>query len=146
MPWLIICAISYNIGVVGTLYVHPGFNKALHGPTSSTTGLITAIYYLGTWTSYLFVSHQVSDRLGRRAAVGIGALTICIGAAIQCAAGGPNPLAAMVIGRIFCGLGVAVVSTSVPMYQRYDLTYICGDSFNIDVVNVRRLISEAVML
>jgi hypothetical protein len=30
----------------------------------------------------------------------------------------------MIVGRIICGLGLAVVSTSVPLYQRYVRQYI----------------------
>jgi hypothetical protein len=32
-------------------------HKALHKPSASQKGLITAIYYLGTWLSYVFLSH-----------------------------------------------------------------------------------------
>jgi len=109
----------YNIGILATVYAHPGFKKYFHKPDGSKTGLITSIYYLGTWTSYLFFSHPASDYLGRRYAALVGMLTTCFGAALQTGASGPNPLAMMVIGRVFCGLGIAVVSTSVPLYQRF---------------------------
>lgn len=103
---------------MATIYVHPGFKEALHKPDSSTTGLITSIYYLGTWLSYLFVSHPTADQLGRRAAAAIGILVTAVGAALQTGAGGPNALAMMIIGRIICGFGLGIVSTSVPLYQR----------------------------
>jgi MFS family permease len=103
---------------MATIYVHPGFKKALHKPDSSITGLITSIYYLGTWLSYLFVSHPTADRLGRRAAAAIGVLVTALGAALQAGAKGPNALAMMIIGRIICGFGLGIVSTSVPLYQR----------------------------
>ena len=109
----------YNIGIIATIYTHPGFKKTLHNPKASKTGLITAIYYLGTWLSYVFLSHPASDRLGRRYAGVLGMATSCVGAALQTGADGKGAYAMMIVGRIMCGLGLAVVSTSVPLYQRY---------------------------
>lgn len=110
---------SYNIGILATLYVSPSFQHTLGAPSSATTGLITAIYYLGTWTSYIFVSGPLSDRLGRRYACLVGTLTTCVGAAIITGARGTpsQALAMMILGRIIAGLGNAVLSTSVPLYQ-----------------------------
>ncbi|TVY30612.1 putative glucose transporter [Lachnellula hyalina] len=108
---------AYNIGILATIYVHPGFKKALHKPNATQTGLITAIYYLGTWTSYLFLSHPVADRLGRRWAAFTGIFVTLVGAALQAGARDPGAYAMMIVGRIVCGLGLAVVSTAVPLYQ-----------------------------
>ncbi|KAF2840780.1 general substrate transporter [Patellaria atrata CBS 101060] len=108
---------GYNIGIMAIIYVHPGFKAELNQPSASKKGLITAIYYLGTWTSYNFIAHPTIDRLGRRYAAGAGVFVTCIGAALQAGAKAPGALAMMIIGRIICGLGLAVVSSSVPMYQ-----------------------------
>jgi MFS family permease len=98
--------------------VSPGFIKALSKPSAEQQGLITAIYYLGTWMSYIFLSGLASDRLGRRYAALTGSLVTCVGAAFQACANGPVALAMMVAGRIISGLGNAILSTSVPLYQR----------------------------
>lgn len=108
----------YNIGIMATIYVHPGFKKALHKPDAAHTGLITAIYYLGTWISYILISHPVADRLGRRYAAASGCFVVCIGASFIAGATGDGAFSLMIVGRIICGMGVAVVSTSVPLYQR----------------------------
>ncbi|TVY84498.1 Quinate permease [Lachnellula suecica] len=108
---------GYNIGILATIYVHTGFKKALHKPNASQTGLITAIYYLGTWISYLFLSHPAADRLGRRWAAFGGVFVTSVGAALQAGANGHGAYSMMIIGRIICGIGLAVVSTSVPLYQ-----------------------------
>ncbi|KAF2439456.1 general substrate transporter [Karstenula rhodostoma CBS 690.94] len=108
---------GYNIGIMASIYVHPGFIKSLHKPTKAMTGLITSIYYLGTWLSYLFVSHPLADRFGRRVAAATGILTTAVGASIQTAAKGDHGVAMMIAGRIVCGIGLAIVSTSVPLYQ-----------------------------
>ena len=101
------------------MLVHPGFVKTLHKPDASKKGLITAIYYLGTWTSYIFISHPVSDFLGRRYAALTGTAITAVGAALMAGASGGGAFAMIIAGRIICGLGVAIVSTSVPLYQRY---------------------------
>ncbi|PMD28902.1 general substrate transporter [Hyaloscypha variabilis F] len=108
---------GYNIGIIATLYVNSGWSKALHKPNAAQKGLITAIYYLGTWISYVFLSHPLSDRLGRRYAALIGTIVSCIGGAVQTGAGGKTGYAMMIIGRIISGLGNAVISTAVPLYQ-----------------------------
>ncbi len=110
--------LRYNIGILATIYVNPGFIKALHKPTAAQKGLVTAIYYLGTWISYVFLSSMTSDKLGRRYAALVGTLITCIGAAVMTGANGKTAFAMMIIGRIISGFGNAIVSTSVPMYQR----------------------------
>jgi MFS family permease len=82
------------------------------------TGLITAIYYLGTWTSYVFISHPASDMLGRRFGALAGILVACFGSALQAGATGSGAYAMFIAGRIISGIGLAIVSTSVPLYQR----------------------------
>ena len=113
------CPCRYNIGILATIFQNPGFKKTLHNPSASKTGLITSIYYLGTWLSYIFLSHPASDYLGRRYAAFAGMLMTCFGSALQTGASGANPYAMMIVGRICCGLGLAIVSTSVPLYQRH---------------------------
>ena len=110
---------SYNIGIIATLYVNTGWIKALHHPNAAQKGLITAIYYLGTWLSYVFLSGLASDRLGRRYAALAGTVVTCIGGAVQTGAHGKKAYAMMIIGRIISGFGNAVISSSVPLYQRF---------------------------
>jgi MFS family permease len=120
-------ACRYNIGILATIYVSPGFIKALSKPTASQEGLITAIYYLGTWTSYIFLSAMTSDRLGRRYSALVGTVVTCVGAAMQAGAKGNGAFALMIIGRIICGVGNAIISTSVPLYQRLEISFSCYD-------------------
>lgn len=110
----------YNIGILATIYVNNGFIKALSTPTASQQGLITAIYYLGTWTCYVFISGPVSDKIGRRYSAMTGTVVSCVGAAMQAGAKDHGAFALMIIGRIICGFGNAIISTSVPLYQRLD--------------------------
>ena len=82
-------------------------------------GLITAVYYIGTWLSYIFLAHPAADRLGRRYAALAGMAVLCLGQTLQAAAGGPSALAMILSGRVVSGVGTGIVSTSVPLYQRY---------------------------
>lgn len=108
---------GYNVGILSSILVHPGFSEELGFPTPPQKGAITAIYYLGTWISYIFISHPVSDFFGRRHAALIGTATIAIGTGFEAGATMPAAYAMWIIGRIVCGMGVAMVSTSVPLYQ-----------------------------
>ncbi|KAL2059853.1 hypothetical protein VTL71DRAFT_10008 [Oculimacula yallundae] len=108
---------GYNIGIIAPIYVNQGFVKTLHRPSAAQKGLITAIYYLGTWTSYVFLSSVASDKFGRRYAALTGTVITCIGGAVQAGSHGKSALAMMVVGRIISGLGNAIISTSVPLYQ-----------------------------
>jgi MFS family permease len=109
---------GYNIGILSSILVHAGWREALHDPTPSQKGLVTGIYYLGTFLSYVFLSHPLADYLGRRYAAMIGTSTLCLGAMLMAAAGGRSAVAIMALGRWTCGVGVGVVSTTVPLYQR----------------------------
>lgn len=98
--------------------MHPGFKRAIGYPTASEKGVITGIYYLGTWVSYIFISHPVSDRLGRRYAALLGIIIVAIAIAFESGASGPGAFSMVIVGRIISGLGIGMVSTSVPLYQR----------------------------
>ncbi|KAF2967445.1 hypothetical protein GQX73_g6144 [Xylaria multiplex] len=108
---------GYNVGILSSVLVHPGFRRAVGYPTASEKGVITAIYYLGTWASYIFISHPISDRLGRRYAALIGIIIVTVGTAFEASVSGPRAYSMMIAGRIISGVGIGMVSTSVPLYQ-----------------------------
>lgn len=72
--------------------------------------------------SYVFISHPASDLFGRRYAALAGIFTVAVGNAFECGATGSGAYAMMIVGRIISGIGVGMLSTSVPLYQRYCLT------------------------
>ena len=110
---------GYTIGILGTIYIAPGFLAALHKPTAPQFGMMTAFYYLGTWTSFVFIAPRLADILGRRYAAFVGTCVVCVGTAVETGAGGGREkgVAMMITGRVISGLGTAVLSTSVPLYQ-----------------------------
>ncbi|KAL0469634.1 general substrate transporter [Neurospora intermedia] len=108
---------GYNVGVLASVLAHPGFRETIPGYGPYRRGLITAIYYLGTWLSYVFFSRPATDLLGRRYAAMVGMSVLCVGQAIQAAASGSVALGMVIFGRVVSGLGTGIVSTSVPLYQ-----------------------------
>ncbi|KAH7121421.1 general substrate transporter [Dactylonectria macrodidyma] len=121
-PWLLFsCSVismgaifwGYDIGILSTIYVSPGFQNALDSPSSGDKGLITSIFYAGQFVGFAFLAGPTNNRFGRRWAGFIGVVVLCIGAVFQTAA---THLAMMVVGRIIAGVGTGIVSTSVPLY------------------------------
>ncbi|PNY25182.1 Glucosidase 2 subunit beta [Tolypocladium capitatum] len=108
---------GYNIGVLSSVLVHPGWTSTLGDPSAAQKGVVTGIYYLGTLLSYVLLSHPLADWLGRRHGALVGTLVLCLGALVMACADGAAALGTMALGRWLCGLGVGVVSTSVPLYQ-----------------------------
>ncbi|OAA40924.1 ascus development protein [Metarhizium rileyi] len=109
---------GYNIGILSSILIHPGWRETLRDPTPSQKGVITGIYYLGTFLSYMLLSHPLADHLGRRRAAMIGTGILCLGAVLMAStANGGAAVATMAVGRCVCGVGVGVVSTTVPLYQ-----------------------------
>jgi len=104
---------GYNIGILSSVLIHPGFRDTV-SPSASQRGLITGVYYVGTLLSYLLFSHPLADWLGRRYAAVAGTLVLASGAVVMAAS---MSVGAMSFGRWLCGLGVGVVSTTVPLYQ-----------------------------
>ncbi|CAI6092355.1 unnamed protein product [Clonostachys chloroleuca] len=104
---------GYDIGILSTVLVAPGYLTALKNPSSGESGLIVAIFSVGSWLSYAFVAGQVNDRLGRRWSGVTGVAVLCVGAGLQA---GAVHLAMMVIGRFIAGVGTGIVATAVPLY------------------------------
>ncbi|KAI0334532.1 MFS monosaccharide transporter [Cubamyces sp. BRFM 1775] len=80
---------------------------------SSRESLVVSILSAGTFFGALFGA-PAADILGRRLGIMASCLVFCLGVALQ--TGAPD-LATFVVGRVFAGLGVGLVSTLIPMYQ-----------------------------
>ncbi|KAI1178637.1 high-affinity glucose transporter [Nemania sp. FL0916] len=82
------------------------------GPDPSLQGGITAAMPGGSWLGALF-SGWVSDRLGRKTAIQVGAVIWIIGCIIV-AASADVPM--LIVGRIINGFSVGICSAQVPVY------------------------------
>jgi sugar porter (SP) family MFS transporter len=83
---------------------------ALSTPNES---LVVSILSLGTFFGALLAA-PMADFMGRRMGIIAACVVFCVGVAMQTAA---IHLPLFVVGRVFAGLGVGMVSCLVPMYQ-----------------------------
>ena len=81
--------------------------------TSSQQSLVVSILSAGTFFGALFAA-PAADFLGRRYCVVLAVAIFSVGVAMQVAA---TAIPLFVVGRIFAGWGVGMVSMAIPMYQ-----------------------------
>jgi MFS family permease len=81
--------------------------------TTSQQSLVVSILSAGTFFGALFAAPS-ADILGRRWSVVLAVIVFSAGVAMQTAA---HAIPLFVVGRIFAGLGVGMVSMLIPMYQ-----------------------------
>jgi len=84
-----------------------------YGISSSQRSLVVSILSAGTFFGALLAA-PFGDFLGRKWGLVASCLVFCVGVAMQTAA---TKLPLFVVGRVWAGLGVGLVSTLVPMYQ-----------------------------
>ncbi|KAG9526388.1 general substrate transporter, partial [Aureobasidium melanogenum] len=91
-----------------------GFNDAGQciGPKADVQGGITASMAGGSWLAAL-CSGYLSDRLGRKIAIQVGAVIWVIGCIIVCAS---QNIAMLIVGRVINGFCVGICSAQVPVY------------------------------
>ncbi|RPD64254.1 MFS monosaccharide transporter [Lentinus tigrinus ALCF2SS1-7] len=80
---------------------------------SSRESLVVSLLSAGTFFGAL-LGAPVADILGRRVGIIASCLVFALGVALQT---GSHNLATFLVGRVFAGGGVGLVSTLVPMYQ-----------------------------
>ncbi|KAI0359452.1 MFS general substrate transporter, partial [Trametes cingulata] len=81
--------------------------------STSRESLIVSILSAGTFLGAL-AGAPFADALGRRISILLSCGVFCLGVSLQTA--GSN-LDTFVVGRLFAGLGVGLISTLIPMYQ-----------------------------
>ncbi|KZT23674.1 hexose transporter [Neolentinus lepideus HHB14362 ss-1] len=102
---------GYDGSMMNGLQSLPQWTSYFNHPTGSRLGLLNAIQNIGCLAAYPFAPY-LSDGIGRRATVFIGALIMCIAVGIQTAAQSVN----MFIGaRFMIGFGLTFASNAAPM-------------------------------
>jgi MFS family permease len=89
---------------------YKGAVKAHH---ATMQGLVVATFTLGALVGALSCSYT-GTLLGRRWVIFLGALCTLIGEAIECSA---FQLAQLIVGRVIIGLGIGMLSATVPVWQ-----------------------------
>ncbi|CAA9960524.1 hypothetical protein P3342_006021 [Pyrenophora teres f. teres] len=105
---------GYDSGVMTIVIQSPNFLTFFHtDKTSPIIGAINATFSGGAFFGSMMGGFTM-DSLGRRKTIMIGAIINLVGAILQCAA---QDLAMILVGRIFAGWAVGLLSMSVPVYQ-----------------------------
>ncbi|PPQ74287.1 hypothetical protein CVT26_003885 [Gymnopilus dilepis] len=113
---------GYDTGIISGIkemnawlmqFGHPTNDPNVYAITSSQESLVVSILSAGTFFGALFGA-PVADVLGRKYGIIFSTLVFCIGIAMQTAA---TEMPLFVVGRVFAGLGVGLISTLIPMYQ-----------------------------
>ena len=103
---------GYDNGVYAGLIVSPWFLKAYHHPSPTLLATISAMYNIGG-TIGSAIAFFIGNALGRRRTILVGVAIGSIGAVVQCAA---IRIAQLVSGRIVCGIGVGILSSTVGLW------------------------------
>ncbi|PFH51820.1 hypothetical protein AMATHDRAFT_141714 [Amanita thiersii Skay4041] len=114
---------GYDTGVISGIiqmddWLHTFGHPSLDDPTkfvisSSTQSLVVSILSAGTFFGALFGA-PAADILGRKWGIVMACVVFSIGIAMQTAS---TAVPLFVVGRVFAGLGVGLVSCLAPMYQ-----------------------------
>ncbi|KAJ7574408.1 MFS monosaccharide transporter [Mycena floridula] len=114
---------GYDTGVISGIKEMPDWLKTFGKPTgnphtpfgisSSTESLVVSILSAGTFFGAL-LGAPAADILGRKYGIILACAVFLVGVIMQTAA---TKLPLFVVGRVFAGLGVGLVSCIVPMYQ-----------------------------
>lgn len=106
-----ILAMPYWRKLFSTGYINPKDN--ILDVTSSQKSEIVSILSAGTFFGALF-SAPVADFMGRRYGMIFNSLVFTLGVILQTAA---TAIPTFVAGRFFAGLGVGLLSATIPLYQ-----------------------------
>ncbi|KAL1961203.1 hypothetical protein VTO42DRAFT_3148 [Malbranchea cinnamomea] len=101
--------------ILGTDQYNCYFNQGdepCKGPHADVQGGITASMAGGSWLGAL-ASGFISDLVGRKTAIQVGAVIWVIGSVITCAT---QNIAMLIVGRIINGISVGICSAQVPVY------------------------------
>ncbi|KAG7445625.1 general substrate transporter [Guyanagaster necrorhizus] len=104
---------GYDQGVMSGIITGPHFIQFFGRPGPIQVGSMVAVLEVGAFVTSL-AAGRVGDIIGRKGTLFIGALVFTLGGAVQTFTTG---FAVMVVGRIFSGFGVGLLSTIVPIYQ-----------------------------
>ncbi|KAJ2037256.1 hypothetical protein H4S03_003093 [Coemansia sp. S3946] len=104
---------GYDIGVISSILEMDYWKLYFHNPGSVGVGVIVSLLTAGCFVGSLCAG-WIADRFSRKRAIMSACVVFCLGAAIQC---GSRNRAMLIIGRFIAGLGVGVLSMSVPVFQ-----------------------------
>ncbi|KAI0355806.1 hexose transporter [Trametes cingulata] len=102
---------GYDGSMMNGLQSLPQWNDAFNHPSGGKLGLLSAIQNIGSVAAYPF-SPYVSDGLGRRAAVILGATIMCIATVLQTAS---HSVGMFIGARFLIGFGLTFAAAAAPV-------------------------------
>ncbi|PVH74595.1 general substrate transporter [Cadophora sp. DSE1049] len=107
-PLLSIFTLGFDGSMMNGLQAVEKWRSYFGQPTGVTLGLFNGAYPIGGLIAVPFIS-TISDRYGRRAGIAAGALTCCLGAALQ---GAAVNISMFVVSRGIIGAGSVLINAS----------------------------------
>lgn len=104
---------GYDQGVFGGILVNENWQAQFDHPVDTHEGIIVSSYNLGCLLGCI-VNFFLAEHLGRRRTIWFAMAWVIIGATLQCSA---YQEAQLIIGRVVCGMGTGMKTSTVPMYQ-----------------------------
>ncbi|TPX15812.1 uncharacterized protein E0L32_000146 [Thyridium curvatum] len=104
---------GYDQGVMGGVLSTESFLAQFKDPDSVEQGLIVGLYDLGCLIGSL-LAFGFGEKLGRKRAIYIGSVVVILGSILQVTA---HVVSHLIIGRIFTGVGVGIMTAIVPTWQ-----------------------------
>ncbi|EIN07439.1 general substrate transporter [Punctularia strigosozonata HHB-11173 SS5] len=114
--WIVLFLITsstngFDGSMMNGLQALPQWNSAFNNPAGSQLGLLNAIQNIGSLAGYPFAPY-LSDGLGRRRTIFVGAFIMCIAVALQTAA---QSVGMFIGARFLIGFGLTFAANSAPM-------------------------------
>ncbi|KAK9384091.1 general substrate transporter [Kockiozyma suomiensis] len=103
---------GFDVSSVSAFVDNSQYRKFFNYPDSTEQGGITAAMAGGSFVGSL-AAGSISDRIGRKYTVQLGALIWIIGSAVQCSV---QNRAQLVFGRLISGVAIGLCSSQVPVY------------------------------
>ncbi|KAJ1797349.1 hypothetical protein LPJ59_003200 [Coemansia sp. RSA 2399] len=104
---------GFDTGLMSSILVMDTWKAYFHTPGSVGVGVITSLLTAGCFVGSLCGGY-LADKFSRKRTIMIACVVFSLGAAIQC---GSRNRAMLICGRFIAGLGVGVLSMTVPVYQ-----------------------------
>jgi len=114
VAFLCSCANGYDGSLMTAINSMPFYQRRFNaGESAETTSIVFSMYTIGGIIGPLFAGPLTDSRTGRRGAMQIGALLICLGSAIIASAKGKPQF---IGGRFILGFGVSFLTCAAPSY------------------------------
>ncbi|KAG0645990.1 Sugar transporter STL1 [Hyphodiscus hymeniophilus] len=104
---------GYDQGVLSSVLSNTDFLSKIDHPNDVKLGVIVGSYNLGSFAGAI-LTFIFAEKLGRRWCMWVAMMWIVTGAALQASA---STRAHFVVGRIICGVGTGIDTSTAPMYQ-----------------------------